>query len=255
LPIAGEYPNEDTMPNRMGMTHVRGLPLKEEQFGKSESGVPLVSKSFVENFIAGFNDRLSSTLFKNASLSNDELEKLGKKDAEKAVEEFINANCVELAKDKWLCPLSGKKFKGPEFIQKHLHSKHEDKLNEIRDEVIYYNNYLMDPNRPHNVEPKLATTSSPQLNFSPAQAGIGQDDQRRIPDHDNRNMHRNWSNNDRGGGNTRYQGPIGGGRVFGSGGNRDFNKPRFFDPTSDGGRRDPRQQVAYRDLDQPEEIF
>lgn len=53
----------------------------------------------------------------------------------RAVEDFVEANCVELAKEKWLCPLSGKKFKGKEFIQKHLQSKHEDKLAEVRDEV------------------------------------------------------------------------------------------------------------------------
>lgn len=27
------------------------------------------------------------------------------------VEKFLSANSVELSKDKWLCPLSGKKFK------------------------------------------------------------------------------------------------------------------------------------------------
>lgn len=53
----------------------------------------------------------------------------------RAVEDFINQNCVELQKDKWLCPLSGKKFKGAEFIRKHLQSKHEEKLNEVKDEV------------------------------------------------------------------------------------------------------------------------
>lgn len=51
------------------------------------------------------------------------------------VEAFITANCVELAKDKWLCPLSGKKFKGPEFIRKHLTTKHGDKLEQVRQEV------------------------------------------------------------------------------------------------------------------------
>lgn len=51
------------------------------------------------------------------------------------LEAFITANTVELAKDKWLCPLSGKKFKGPEFIRKHLTSKHQDKLDEVKVEV------------------------------------------------------------------------------------------------------------------------
>lgn len=53
----------------------------------------------------------------------------------RALEEFIALNCVKLGNEKWLCPLSGKKFKSPVFIEKHLHSKHEDKLNEVHDEV------------------------------------------------------------------------------------------------------------------------
>ena len=35
----------------------------------------------------------------------------GPKDVDTEVEKFVKANTQELAKDKWLCPLSGKKFK------------------------------------------------------------------------------------------------------------------------------------------------
>lgn len=45
------------------------------------------------------------------------------------------ANMQELAKDKWLCPLSGKKFKGPEFVRKHIIAKHMDKVDEVKQEV------------------------------------------------------------------------------------------------------------------------
>lgn len=51
------------------------------------------------------------------------------------VEKFIASNTQELAKDKWLCPLSGKKFKGPEFVRKHIHSKHIEKIEEVKTEV------------------------------------------------------------------------------------------------------------------------
>ena len=34
------------------------------------------------------------------------------KNEEDEVEKFVQANTQELGKDKWLCPLSGKKFKG-----------------------------------------------------------------------------------------------------------------------------------------------
>jgi len=51
------------------------------------------------------------------------------------VEKFITANTQELAKDKWLCPLSGKKFKGPEFVRKHIMAKHMEKVEEVKQEV------------------------------------------------------------------------------------------------------------------------
>ena len=51
------------------------------------------------------------------------------------VEKFILANTQELSKDKWLCPLSGKKFKGPDFVRKHLLTKHMEKIDEVKKEV------------------------------------------------------------------------------------------------------------------------
>ena len=51
------------------------------------------------------------------------------------VEKFILENTQELAKDKWLCPLSGKKFKGPDFVRKHLLNKHADRIDEVRMQV------------------------------------------------------------------------------------------------------------------------
>jgi len=47
------------------------------------------------------------------------------------------SNMQELGKDKWLCPLSGKKFKGPEFVRKHILTKHTDKIEEVKKEVFY----------------------------------------------------------------------------------------------------------------------
>jgi hypothetical protein len=32
--------------------------------------------------------------------------------------------------------LSGKKFKGPEFVRKHILNKHQDKIDEAKKEVI-----------------------------------------------------------------------------------------------------------------------
>jgi hypothetical protein len=59
------------------------------------------------------------------------------------VEKFIQANTQELAKDKWLCPLSGKKFKGPEFVRKHIFNKHAEKVDEVKKEVRVLNKLII----------------------------------------------------------------------------------------------------------------
>ena len=51
------------------------------------------------------------------------------------MEKFVQSNTQELAKDKWLCPLSGKKFKGPDFVRKHIFNKHAEKVEEVKKEV------------------------------------------------------------------------------------------------------------------------
>lgn len=56
-------------------------------------------------------EKLSPLFSLKEVLSEDEAAKMGRKDPEEEVEKFVSANTQELGKDKWLCPLSGKKFK------------------------------------------------------------------------------------------------------------------------------------------------
>ena len=65
------------------------------------------------------------------------------KNEEDEVEKFIQANTQELGKDKWLCPLSGKKFKGPDFVRKHIFNKHGEKVDEVKKEVRYDHEFLL----------------------------------------------------------------------------------------------------------------
>ena len=51
------------------------------------------------------------------------------------VERFIELNTQKLSENKYLCPLSGKKFKGPEFVKKHIFNKHMEKVDACRQEV------------------------------------------------------------------------------------------------------------------------
>lgn len=133
---SSEYPSEDEMPNRCGIMHARGSPPSSK-----------VTQQEINDYISHFEMKSQVFLQTPAKLDEEECVKLGKKDPDAEVEKFIQANTQELAKDKWLCPLSGKKFKGPEFVRKHIYNKHAEKIEEVKKEVAYFNNYLMDPKR------------------------------------------------------------------------------------------------------------
>jgi len=132
-----EYPNEDEMPNRCGIMHARGIPPMSN-----------VTQSEFDEYIATFSKKMGSFLQPRQDLSHEEAMKLGMKNEADEVEKFVQANTQELGTDKWLCPLSGKKFKGPDFVRKHIFNKHAEKVEEVKKEVKYYNNYLKDPKRP-----------------------------------------------------------------------------------------------------------
>lgn len=51
---------------------------------------------------------------------------LALKDVDTEIDKFVQANTRELSKDKWLCPLSGKKFKGNEIIPRHEFRSHDE---------------------------------------------------------------------------------------------------------------------------------
>lgn len=56
-------------------------------------------------------EKLSPLFSVKEMLSEEEASKMGRKNPDEEVEKFVSANTQELGKDKWLCPLSGKKFK------------------------------------------------------------------------------------------------------------------------------------------------
>ena len=65
----------------MGIVHVRGRP-PEGGLEKDEEGNVLLTKSMVDSYISGFNERLA-TLLSTIPIDEKELEKLGRKDPEK----------------------------------------------------------------------------------------------------------------------------------------------------------------------------
>lgn len=133
-----EYQQEDSMPNRCGIMFARPSVTSSQKTTQDE----------VNQYIKQFETKMKPYVEYKEHLDKETAKKLGVKDRKKEVEKFIENNTQMLAVDRWLCPLSGKKFKGPEFIRKHLFYKHMDKIAEVKKEVEYFNNYVIDPKRP-----------------------------------------------------------------------------------------------------------
>ncbi|XP_042073015.1 serrate RNA effector molecule homolog [Haplochromis burtoni] len=239
-----EYPAEDEMPHRCGLIHVRGpLPV-----GK-------ITATEVSEHQRMCEERLAPLLSPSETLSEEEATRLGKKDPEQEVEKFLSANTQELSKDKWLCPLSGKKFKAPEFVRKHILNKHGEKVSGVRQEVEFFNNFLLDAKRPALPENKPLPPPSPAA--PPGLPGFpGQSPQQQsllgyppgvrppMPGFPGGALHHPPNQFGAGRGNyDNFRGHLGGGGGF-SGKQRN----------SRGMRGDPRSIIEYRDLDAPDDL-
>ncbi|XP_060555342.1 serrate RNA effector molecule homolog [Ruditapes philippinarum] len=247
---ANEYPNEDEMPHRCGIMHARGAPPSTK-----------TTKKDLDDWIKNYETKVKPFVELQDKLDEEQAKKMGKKDPEAEVEKFVTANTQELAKDKWLCPLSGKKFKGPEFVRKHIFNKHGEKVEEVKQEVSFFNNYLMDPKRPSLPEHPGNKTAGgpppgPQGQQYPNPGGYG-------PPHMGYNSHRG------GGGPHMMRGGYGGNPYHQQqqpysrrepreqhNNNREREEPRrqnsYSRPFSRGS--DPRRIIEYRDLDAPEDV-
>ncbi|XP_071960055.1 serrate RNA effector molecule homolog isoform X2 [Antedon mediterranea] len=242
---ASEYPIEDEMPNRCGIMHARGAnPPK----GLTEKDVT--------EWQTSFEKKIAPILQTKAAVGDTEWSKLGKKNPEDEVEKFVQANTQELSKDKWLCPLSGKKFKGPEFVRKHIFNKHNEKVDEVRKDVEYFNNYLKDTKRPQPPEPTVAAKSAQPT--TPGATGHGNTQAGGFQSHQGQNhgggggggYRQEWGNQNQG-----YDRGHHDNRGYGGGGGGFYNRSQGYG--NNRPRRDPRPLIQYRDLDAPgdDDIF
>ncbi|ERE75238.1 thyroid receptor-interacting protein 6 [Cricetulus griseus] len=197
-----------------------------------------------------FEEKLTPLLSVRESLSEEEAQKMGRKDPEQEVEKFVTSNTQELGKDKWLCPLSGKKFKGPEFVRKHIFNKHAEKIEEVKKEVAFFNNFLTDAKRPALPEMKPAQPPGPAQSLTPGLPYPHQTPQGLMPYGQPRPPILGYGVPT--GGPPYPHGPYGAGR-----GNYDAFRGQGGYPGKPRNRMvrgDPRAIVEYRDLDAPDDV-
>lgn len=211
-----EYVHEDEMPQRCGIIHVRDVK------------PDIANKNDVYEFYKPNAEKLEEVVRDDDLCDEDEMETFGKKDEETELANFVKANTQELAKDKWLCPLSGKKFRGPEFIKKHIYNKHAPDVDNVKKEVQYFNAYVNDKRRPCFPEPVTKPLSAPvvaaAVAASPITPASGQ-----------------WA------AKPEFATP----QPYAPPNNTGYGRINTFPPKPRGGSRRP--IIKYKDLDAPDE--
>eukprot|EP00092_Neocalanus_flemingeri_P066794 GFUD01081423.1.p1 GENE.GFUD01081423.1~~GFUD01081423.1.p1 ORF type:complete len:548 (-),score=173.24 GFUD01081423.1:281-1924(-) len=132
-----EYPFEDEMPNRCGLLHVRPSADGDES-----------SEKEIAEYVQKMEDKMSVFLKEKVEIKAELLSKLGLRNENDEIEKFMSVSMQEIESDKWLCILSQKKFKAPQFVRKHIENKFGEKIDDVKMEVEFFNNYIMDENRP-----------------------------------------------------------------------------------------------------------
>lgn len=132
------YATEDEMPNRCGLFHVRDSITSEITITEKDKS----------NFLKKKSEKIMSLMKGWLEMPEKEMIDLGSKNDEDALEMFSQSNIEELGNNKNLCKICGKKFKGTEFVKKHILNKHEDGTLAVKKEVLFYNNYIKDRKRP-----------------------------------------------------------------------------------------------------------
>ncbi len=160
-----EYQQEDCMPNRLGIMHVRAstdvkVPNNEvvnvingpniNSFDKNS-----IKKVQLDEWLRLFDIHVKPYVEYREKVEIEVAKRLGLKEMKEEIENFITSNCKKIEKNIWLCPLSGKKFKGPDYVRKHIETKHMEKLEELKRETDYFNRFIYDPKRPYLPEHPL----------------------------------------------------------------------------------------------------
>ncbi|KAI8380887.1 uncharacterized protein BYT42DRAFT_284922 [Radiomyces spectabilis] len=85
---------------------------------------------------------------KSQTPSDRELERWGGKPYSSELETFMKEHVQKEHEAKFKCKVGecAKAFKGFDFVEKHIITKHPEEIARLREEVDYFNNYVRDPN-------------------------------------------------------------------------------------------------------------
>jgi hypothetical protein len=135
---ATHHPLEDRMPHRLGLLTIR----------TAASSPVSATADQLRSHLAATGAALETLGADRPLLGPEAVAALGARQEEPEVERFVGANVEQLGADRWLCTLSGKKFKAEEFARKHVVNKFGARVQKVRRQVRFFNAFLADPERP-----------------------------------------------------------------------------------------------------------
>ena len=168
-----EYQQEDWMPSRCGVLHARNSATSKNNSSTVSviNGIHVnyydpdaIRRVQVDEWMRLFDAHAKPYTEYRERIAADMARRLGFKHLRHETDKFVADNCKQVDAAVWLCPLSGKKFKGPDYVRRHIETKHGDKLADLAKDVDYFNRFLLDPKRPYLPEHPQGKTGSHQHN-------------------------------------------------------------------------------------------
>ncbi|KAG0328940.1 hypothetical protein BGZ99_004014 [Dissophora globulifera] len=112
-----------------------------KHYRNPDSKVPVNSKGAI--WVKNLEHKLN---LKIKPPTDEEIVKLGGSSLEKAVLKFLQSKTQQDEPTKWRCKVCTKPFRGEEFVHKHIRTKHPDEIKSVEDNILLFNNYILDPN-------------------------------------------------------------------------------------------------------------
>jgi hypothetical protein len=148
---AEEFDDIDDLFRNCGAAHVRS----------NKQGV-FAGTSIEREWVTNLDDKINKRISDPSELTSP----IGKDLTERIVDEFCDRQTKLIEEGKFACGLCQKLFKGPQFVKKHIHLKHPEEVDKMKDKALeeqYFLNYFEDPRRilPSNMLLGLASSQIP----------------------------------------------------------------------------------------------
>ncbi|ORX54531.1 hypothetical protein DM01DRAFT_1335666 [Hesseltinella vesiculosa] len=144
-----ECDSYEELNRRCPMGHVRKLPAKDDPSTKAERSAQQWAKHLDQRINLKMNPP-----------DDDDITKLGGKSLKSELEQYFADHIQKEHDAKFKCKVGecAKAFKGVEFVEKHIYSKHPEEVDKLKDDILFYNSYVLDPN---HILPVASTNNNP----------------------------------------------------------------------------------------------